>query len=326
MSNLEILLNALINGEDVTDFEPQSRCEAILKACCTGEVCGVEPQSRIEALLKVLHGKMCEGGGDGSAEEEWFNDGNTHIWISLPEGRTSPMVGVAVEGTATVDWGDGTEPTVLTGKDTLSTVYTPHHHYASAGDYVITVTGKIGLGDITANDANAQTPLLRESVERSERNIVYQAAIRRVEIGDGVDLNLYALACQSGSFSVKLSDTVMSSTAFCYCFDGAIGMTSIIVSSDNVFCAYDAMWSKCKALANIIITDNVTMMGMKSFEGCSSLGKIRFEGTTPPIVYSSKVFLGVPADCIFSVPVGCLEAYTTATNYPDPNTYTYVEE
>jgi hypothetical protein len=26
------------------------------------------------------------------------------------------------------------------------------------------------------------------------------------------------------------------------------------------------------------------------------------------------------------VPVGSLEAYTTATNYPDPAKYTYVEE
>jgi hypothetical protein len=63
MSNIEILLKALINGDDVQDFEPQSRCEEILKSCCTGEPCGVEPQSRIEALLEALRTNLSEGGG-----------------------------------------------------------------------------------------------------------------------------------------------------------------------------------------------------------------------------------------------------------------------
>jgi hypothetical protein len=53
---------------------------------------------------------------------------------------------------------------------------------------------------------------------------------------------------------------------------------------------------------------------------------MRFEGTTPPTVANSNAFSKVPTDCIISVPVGSLSAYTTATNYPDPATYTYVEE
>ena len=60
MSRLEFLLNALNNGGDIKDFEPQSRCEEILKACCTGEECSVEPKSRIEALLKLLHTKLVD--------------------------------------------------------------------------------------------------------------------------------------------------------------------------------------------------------------------------------------------------------------------------
>ncbi len=66
MSRTEKLLKTLINGGDVANFEPQSRCEEILKSCCTGEPCGVEPQSRIEALLKNLQIKIAEG-----EVEEW---------------------------------------------------------------------------------------------------------------------------------------------------------------------------------------------------------------------------------------------------------------
>lgn len=76
MSRLENLLIALINEDDVKDFEPQSRIEAILKACCTGEECGVEPQSRIEALLKILHTKIC---GSGSQSNFALADGFTLV-------------------------------------------------------------------------------------------------------------------------------------------------------------------------------------------------------------------------------------------------------
>lgn len=64
MSNIEILLKALINGEDVQDFEPQSRCEVLLKSCCTGEAHNITPQSRIEALLEALRTNLSEGGGN----------------------------------------------------------------------------------------------------------------------------------------------------------------------------------------------------------------------------------------------------------------------
>lgn len=62
MSNIEKLLKALINGDDVQDFEPLSRCEVILKSCCTGEACNITPQSRIEALLEALRTNLAEGG------------------------------------------------------------------------------------------------------------------------------------------------------------------------------------------------------------------------------------------------------------------------
>lgn len=62
MSNIEKLLKALINGDDVSSFEPLSRCEVILKSCCTGEVHNITPQSRIEALLEALRTNLAEGG------------------------------------------------------------------------------------------------------------------------------------------------------------------------------------------------------------------------------------------------------------------------
>lgn len=83
---------------------------------------------------------------------------------------------------------------------------------------------------------------------------------------------------------------------------------------------------QCRGLTAINIPKNVTSIEAKAFQYCYSLGRIRFEPTTPPTVANKNAFEGIPTDCVISVPVGTLVAYTTAANYPSASTYTYVEE
>ena len=242
------------------------------------------------------------GGGDTpSGGEDWIGDGNTHIWISLPEGRTSPMLGCCPNGAVTVDWGDGTEPDVLTGSSTSTVKWTPTHNYATAGDYVITLTvdGEMGLGGNSATNQGAY--ILRHSSSSYTQNDAYKNAVKRVELGNSV--------------------TSIGASAFSSCYNLASinipdGVTSI---GANAF-------QYCHSLASVNIPESVTSIDSYAFYNCYSLGKIRFEGTTPPVVANSNVFTGIPTDCIISVPAGSLEAYTTATNYPSAATYTYVEE
>jgi len=52
---------------------------------------------------------------------------------------------------------------------------------------------------------------------------------------------------------------------------------------------------------------------------------IKFESETPPTVVNSNAWDGVSTSTKILVPAGTLEAYKTATNYPDPTKYTYEE-
>jgi hypothetical protein len=108
-------------------------------------------------------------------------------------------------------------------------------------------------------------------------------------------------------------------------FNQCVSLVSVAIP-EEVTSIEKGTFSGCSNLVSVIIPNGVTSIGSSAFMGCSTLAKIRFEGATPPTVASSDTFTNVATDCVISVPVGSLEAYTTATNYPSAATYTYVEE
>lgn len=64
-------------------------------------------------------------------------DGKTHLFVSVDADHLSPTLGLGVNGTVNIDWGDGTTGT-LSGSDTNSGV-TTSHTYDSAGDYEVKI-------------------------------------------------------------------------------------------------------------------------------------------------------------------------------------------
>ena len=75
-SRTEQLLNAYINGDDISNFVPLSRNEQILKDMILGNEQTSSPQSRIESLYKKLDEKIKEGsGGDNPLQYIINNQG-----------------------------------------------------------------------------------------------------------------------------------------------------------------------------------------------------------------------------------------------------------
>ena len=197
------------------------------------------------------------------------NDGKTRIYITLGEGRTSPLLGCCPNGTVIVDWGDGTTPDTLTGTSTSTIQYTPTHNYSSSGNYVIslTVDGTCGfLGSSTIND---QCYLLKYSTTVDTRNRYYQNAITKIEFGDSVTsigYHAFQNCCSLTSLTIPNSVTSIGDSAFQNCRS----LTSLTIP-DSVTNIETYAFQNCCSLTSLTIPNSVTSIGYHVFENCYSL-------------------------------------------------------
>ena len=219
-------------------------------------------------------------------------DGKTRIYITLTEGRTSPMLGCCPNGTVTVDWGDGSTPDVLTGTSVTTVKWTPTHEYDSPGDYVITLAVDGTMGFLGQNSSNSYSGVLRHSSEADTRNVVYQNAVQRIEIGEGVThIGGYAFHSCYSLASITIPDSVkeIANNSFqnCYSLKSIVipdGLTSIWVSAfyncynlssvaipDSMATISGSAFYNCFSLPSITIPDSVTSVIGMAFQGCYSL-------------------------------------------------------
>ena len=85
-----------------------------------------------------------------------------------------------------------------------------------------------------------------------------------------------------------------------------------------------AVISDCYSLTELTIPSTVTTIASYGIREPGALKRLRFISSTPPAATASSSFTSIPNDCVILVPSGAMTAYTTATNYPNPNKYTYL--
>lgn len=194
------------------------------------------------------------------------DDGKTRLYIHLEEGRTSPVLGIGVKGTVTVDWGDGTTPEVLTGTSTSTVVYTANHEYAKPGDYVVRLTVEGNMGAVQCMAVNGS----------DNRNKAYQNAVQRIEIGHGVtSIGGFSEYYSLSSITIPNSVTSMGRSAFSSCYS-----LSYLTIPDSVTSLDDYTFSSCTSLSTVSVPDGVPYMWYGAFQKCSSLSSITIPSAT----------------------------------------------
>ena len=253
------------------------------------------------------------GGGAGGGWPEVPEDGATYLYITLGEGRASPMIGLCFKGTATVDWGDGTAPDELTSTNINSTTWTSPHSYAAPGDYVVRIAVN-GLWKFTGSSTSRQYAcILRHANQTDGRNQAYQNSIKRAVIGNGSDsIGGYAFHyCQSLSSIVLPSDVrSIPLRAFANC----VSLSSVVIPS-SVKSISAWAFDYCTALTSVVVQSELTSIGVSAFGNCNGAAFYDFTACTAVPVMEGDAFSAIPSDCEIRVPAALYDEWIAATNW-----------
>lgn len=219
------------------------------------------------------------------------SSGATEIDVEMQDGRLSPIMTIAVKGTVSIDWGDGTTPDTVTGTS-LTTRNEQAHTYANAGRYTINVLET--TGSEYSFYCSSTYLLLRKNTTGNE-NRVYTNCVKAIRIGNGIkSIANYAFYCCGSLASITLPSGVTSigNSAFYNCYSIASitlpsGITSIVSSAFNYCYSLASIaipsgvtsiegnaFSNCTRLASIAIPSGVTSIGSSAFYNCYSLASI----------------------------------------------------
>ena len=99
-------------------------------------------------------------------------------------------------------------------------------------------------------------------------------------------------------------------------FEGCSGLTTVTIPN-NVTSIGDMAFWYCVNLTSVTIPNSVTSIGSYAFDGCSGLTSVTVEAKTP-LTIADNVFSN-RANATLRVPVGCKDAYATATGWKEFN-------
>ena len=287
--------------------------------------------------------------------------GDTEVDVSfIDNSRLEPMMTIAVNGTITIDWGDGSTPDSVTGSSLTSRKYVPHV-YSSIGNYTISIHKESGTYSFYCSSEHTILGKMNYGSYRENRG--YTACVRAVRLGNGItNLGRDAFAYCSNLYyvTIPIGLTITRDSNFVNCTSLKALIISDTTDSIGEYCSSDSSpimislpynlneipayslrscpglcaitippiistigiqaFENDYSLTKLIIPNTVTSIGDSAFNRCTGMKEYYFKSLTPPTL-GTGVFQDIPPDCIIYVPSQSLSAYQSATNWSNYASY-----
>lgn len=204
--------------------------------------------------------------------------GKTEIDVELLAGDLTPYLFVGVNGTVTVDWGDGSAVTTLTGTS-LFVNKTAGHTYAAAGKYTISIAASSGSYSFYNGDFPAPG-VLRAAADSTSRSRRYSDRITEIRLGTGItSIKQHAFYCCGNLKAIAIPTTV---TDFAYNAFYNLPALRHITFPSGVSGVPNGFANVCRSLESVSFPKSVTSIAKQAFYECDNLKVI----TLPPDITS----------------------------------------
>lgn len=217
-------------------------------------------------------------------------DGKTHLFVEVDADHLMPNLAIGLNGTAIVDWGDGTATTTLTGSN-INTGQSSYHTYASAGSYEVTIEIPEGSEGKIRGNGNYVCFLWKgdatQTVTQGDaKNLSYAAQLKHLRIGAGMSLaSLNSLGCLL-DITLPLSMSIDNNG---YTFRECRNLKFVTIPSSATRIA-DTAFEHCFSLTSVSIPPSVTSIGEETFDYCYSLSVVDCSGATSIPAAGSRIF------------------------------------
>ncbi len=207
------------------------------------------------------------------------SDGKTRLYISLQEGRTSPILQLYLNSGAEldIDWGDGSVHSTFTGVS--YDFKSERHYYPTSGDYIITITPVIGSFELRSSEStdgsnSISSTLWNGNDVKNSPDIAYNNAIKKVEVGERAGIGSRAFAGCNSLLSITIPSSVTNLGGIDgYVFWNCYSLSSITIPS-GVTIIKKGLFYICGALSSVAIPSRVTSIGNYAFTHCHALSSI----------------------------------------------------
>ena len=225
------------------------------------------------------------------------DDGKTRIYITLTEGRTSPILQLCLNNNTTldIDWGDGRLSKFTTASP--GGYVSARHTYYTPGDYVISINVRSGSFALQSNATYLSSILWNGNDSTSSPDRAYNNAIKKVEIGSGVTIignNAFRTCYTLASITIPNTVTTIGPNAFSNCRS-----LKLVTLGSGVTTIGTHSFEYCQLLTTLAINPGVTIIGEYAFYYCYALSSI----TIPETVTSIGIFTFAYCSALTSVTI-----------------------